>query len=135
MPTLFDTALAEHAASDIGRRSHDPGHGARRRRPRQVVHVLRHSPRNLHLEVLAFDVVTSRHAAALPHTKLRGARQAGTVPENRLQLFRVALRKPDRLGASADERHFAAQHIDELWQLVDARSPEDVPEARDPPVA
>jgi hypothetical protein len=40
----------------------------------------------------------------------------------------------DRMGARADERHLAAQHVDQLRQLVEACAAQPAPDRRDPPV-
>src|SRR5687768_4308448 len=47
-------------------------------------------------------------------------------------LWRVAIQVSDEQGAWPHKAHVALDHVDEFWQLIEARPSKERPKARDP---
>src|SRR6185436_17404814 len=65
---------------------------------------------------------------------LRPAREAGPEVEPMPLVLVVLLDLVAQRRPRADDAHVAAQHVPQLWELVDRGSPQDAADTRDPAV-
>src|SRR5215212_5581209 len=86
-------------------------------RPQQDLQVLADA---VVLDVLALDREPLLEVQLAAAVNLHRAGQAGTHLEPEALRLAVALDQPQLFGARADQAHVAEQHVEELWQLVEA---------------
>ena len=84
----------------------------------------------LQVEKVVFEVLVNGHGPG--RTYLPKARHARSSEEPQSRTTGVAVCDERHFWPGADKAHVAGQHVEELRKFVDAESPEEAPNARNP---
>jgi len=126
VPPQLNITLEEALAQEP--RLREQAEGPAQRRVGQVLQVERGPQRHqlAEVELLVVQRLPERQDVLVPQADLRRPGQRRAVLEDHLAVVRVAAGEGRRLRSRPDQRHVAAQDVQQLRQLVEAAGPQEL---------